>query len=264
MWALPVSKWELKAKLGLKNAEDMTITCRAKTILLAAFRKTANAWTEEGQEEISDSGAFENQVSCSRSGNAQHFNPSHLTGSHCENPAPLSARADRCWQLFPCHHIVWFICLAKKDPVLFLVTADLGSVHRLGHPMKRSSVIYTDFIHCQIPTLPINVALSRLFSFQKEKSVSAPCHAPRVTCSSLPEQLFHTENDASVNDAHLCCSFITKRLRDILHKCHARYIREGLPIGPFKIKFIQVMFYFVDKQLSRNAIFLCATFDRHF
>lgn len=38
-----VSKWELKAKLGLKNAEDMTITCRAKTILLVALQKTAKA-----------------------------------------------------------------------------------------------------------------------------------------------------------------------------------------------------------------------------
>lgn len=36
---LPVSKWELKAKLGLKNAEDMTITCRAKHILLGALQK---------------------------------------------------------------------------------------------------------------------------------------------------------------------------------------------------------------------------------
>lgn len=32
--SLPVSKWELKAKLGLKNAEDMAITCRANIILL--------------------------------------------------------------------------------------------------------------------------------------------------------------------------------------------------------------------------------------
>lgn len=34
MVPLPVSKWELKAKLGLKNADDMTVTCRAKRILL--------------------------------------------------------------------------------------------------------------------------------------------------------------------------------------------------------------------------------------
>lgn len=41
--ALPVSKWELKAKLGLKNAEDMTVTCRAKSILLVALQKTVKA-----------------------------------------------------------------------------------------------------------------------------------------------------------------------------------------------------------------------------
>lgn len=38
---LPVSKWELKAKLGLKNAEDMTATWRAKTILLVALQKVS-------------------------------------------------------------------------------------------------------------------------------------------------------------------------------------------------------------------------------
>lgn len=36
---LPVSKWELKAKLGLKKAEDMTITRRVKSILPAAPQK---------------------------------------------------------------------------------------------------------------------------------------------------------------------------------------------------------------------------------
>lgn len=46
---IPVSKWELKAKLGLKNAEDMTITCRAKTILLVALEKRAKAWAQKGQ-----------------------------------------------------------------------------------------------------------------------------------------------------------------------------------------------------------------------
>lgn len=47
-----MSKWELKAKLGLKNADDMTITCRAKSILLAAVRERRERAHEH--EEVKD------------------------------------------------------------------------------------------------------------------------------------------------------------------------------------------------------------------
>lgn len=126
---LPVSKWELKAKLGLKNAEDMTITCRAKTILLGALQKTAQAWTRKGSRINSQfSGAFEIQVTRGRSSNAQHFIPSHFTErppreKENKNPAQPSSLEDLETDVDILPHLLVFFYW-QQNPVSRFLTFD--------------------------------------------------------------------------------------------------------------------------------------------
>lgn len=60
------------------------------------------------------------RLTCSRSCNAQHFIPSHLTESPTENPAPPSARQDLETDVdshFHFYHICQFTCLTTKIPL---------------------------------------------------------------------------------------------------------------------------------------------------
>jgi len=153
VWTLPVSKWELKAKLGLKNAEDMTITWRAKTILLVALQKTSLNG-KKGQKWIPESGAIVIQVTCSRSSDALHFIPSHLT--ECKSCFTFSSSrfGDRCWQTLPFHHICWFACLTtiscRARSFFLIANPTTFSARTRSSGETQIHAIYTDFMDRKI------------------------------------------------------------------------------------------------------------------
>lgn len=82
-----MSKWELKAKLGLKNAEDMTITCRTKSILLLGAEGSMN-----GRKRCRRSGSGATQMQGPAAGAAMRSILFHRTdrdlGKSCSTFSP--------------------------------------------------------------------------------------------------------------------------------------------------------------------------------
>lgn len=124
IWFSPVSKWELKAKPGLKNAEDMTVTCRAKSILLDLVPNTA-----KGQEFLLRCVSNSSQLWWRQRYAA--FYSIALERETSENPAPPSAR-----QMLTFQHI----CLRNWQQNHVRTFRHSTSLH--GHPVKPLSVVF--------------------------------------------------------------------------------------------------------------------------